>query len=97
MPAAEQATDGDVLVLEASADSWAEIKDASGERKFYGLLDQGRTRTLSGVAPFDIFLGNAPAVRVKLNDVSVDMTNHTRSNNIAHFKVSAEDGRATIH
>jgi hypothetical protein len=48
------------------------------------------------VAPFDIFLGNAPAVRVTLNDVNVDMTNHTRSNNIAHFKVSAEDGRARI-
>jgi cytoskeleton protein RodZ len=97
VPAIELATGGDVLVLEASAESWAEIKDATGKRKFYGLLDQGRTRTLTGVAPFDIFLGNAPAVRVTLNNVTVDMTNHTRSNNIAHFKVSAEDGRARIN
>jgi cytoskeleton protein RodZ len=94
--AVEQATDGDVLVLEASAESWAEIRDAAGKRKFYGLLDQGRTRKLTGVAPFDIFLGNAPAVSVTLNNIRVDMTKHTRSNNIAHFKVSAEDGRARI-
>jgi cytoskeleton protein RodZ len=87
----------DVLVLESSAESWAEIRDATGERKFYGLLDQSRTRTLTGVAPFDIFLGNAPVVRVTLNDVKVDMTNHTRSNNIAHFKVSADGGRARFH
>ncbi len=97
VPAVEQATGGDVLLLEASAESWAEIKDATGKRKFYGLLDQGRTRTLTGVAPFDIFLGNAPAVRVTLNDLTVDMTKHTRSNNIAHFKVSVEDGRARIN
>jgi len=96
-PAVEAATDRDVLVLEASADSWAEIRDATGERKFYGLLEQNRTRTLTGVAPFDIFLGNAPAVRMTLDDVGVDMTNHTRSNNIAHFKVSVENGRARFH
>jgi len=96
-PAAGPAADGDVLVLEAGADCWTEIRDATGERKFYGSLGQGRTRTLTGVAPFDIFLGNAPAVRVTLNDVSIDTTGHTRSNHIAHFKVSVENGRVRFH
>jgi cytoskeleton protein RodZ len=95
-PAVEPAVARDVLVLESSADSWAEIQDATGERKFYGLLNKGRARTLNGVAPFDIFLGNAPAVRLTLNEDSVDMTKHTRSNNIAHFKVTTINGRARI-
>ncbi len=51
--------------LEAvSADCWVEVKDASGNQLVYELLAQGNTRTVRGKAPFDVFLGFAPAVTV---------------------------------
>ncbi|WP_172600372.1 RodZ domain-containing protein [Sulfurivermis fontis] len=51
--------------LEAGGgDCWLEVKDADGKQLVYELLQDGMTRTVRGKAPFEIFLGNAPAVTV---------------------------------
>jgi cytoskeleton protein RodZ len=51
--------------LEAiGGDCWLEIKDAGGSQLVYELLQDGTTRTVRGKAPFEIFLGYAPAVTV---------------------------------
>jgi cytoskeleton protein RodZ len=87
-------TGGDVLVLSAEQESWAEIVDANDIQLFYGMIQPGRELNLTGQAPFDVFLGNAPVVSLSLNSTSIDMTKYIRSNNIAQFKISVEDGRA---
>ena len=92
-----EAPGDDVLVLVADSSSWVEVVDANGVRLQYDLVQNGRTVTLRGSAPFNIFLGNAPAMTVRVNDVQVDMTKYIRSNNIAHFKVSVPDGRIVFH
>lgn len=86
-------TGGDVLTVSAEQECWADISDANDIRMFYGTIEPGRELELVGQAPFDVFLGNAPAVTLNLNSVNVDMTNYIRSNNIAQFKLSVEDGR----
>jgi len=90
-------TGGDVLVLSAEQESWAEIVDANDIQLFYGMIQPGRELNLTGQAPFEVFLGNAPVVSLSLNSTSIDMTKYIRSNNIAQFKISVEDGRARFH
>ena len=90
-------TGGDVLALSAEQESWAEIVDANDIRLFYGMIKPGQALSLTGQTPFDVFLGNAPAVSMSLNATNIDMTKYIRSNNIAHFKISVEDGRARFH
>ncbi len=90
-------TGGDVLRVRADQECWADISDANDIRMFYGTIRPGRELELVGQAPFDVFLGNAPAVALSLNSVDIDMTNYIRSNNIAQFKLSVEDGRVRFH
>ncbi len=99
MPAAEPQpiTGGDILALSAEQESWAEIVDANDIQLFYGMIKPGRDLNLTGQAPFDVFLGNAPVVSLSLNSINIDMTKYIRSNNIAQFKISIEDGRARFH
>jgi cytoskeleton protein RodZ len=90
-------TGGDELNLSAEEESWAEIVDANDIRLFYGMIRPGRALNLVGQAPFDVFLGNAPAVNLSLNSIAIDMTKYIRSNNIAQFKISVEEGRVRFH
>jgi cytoskeleton protein RodZ len=93
----EPITGGDILALSAEQESWAEIVDANEIRLFYGMIRPEQELSLTGQAPFDVFLGNAPVVSMSLNSTNIDMTKYIRSNNIAHFKISVEDGRARFH
>ena len=90
-------TGGDILALSAEQESWAQIVDANDIQLFYGMIKPGRELNLTGQAPFDVFLGNAPVVSLSLNSTNIDMTKYIRSNNIAQFKISVENGRIQFH
>jgi hypothetical protein len=77
----------DILVVEVEEDSWAEIEDANDNRFFFKLMKQGESQTLQGKAPFRLFLGNAPSVKLKINNMAVDISRHIKSNNIAYISV----------
>jgi cytoskeleton protein RodZ len=94
-PAAEPGTD--VLDIKASDDSWVEITDAAGNRLYHDLMRQGHTLHLKGKAQFSVFLGNAPAVDIRVNDAEVDMQGHIRSNNVARFTVTTSEGDVVLH
>ena len=78
---------GDTLVLVFSERSWVEVRDATGERLLYRLANAGESRTLQGKAPFQLVLGNAPAVRVELNGSQVDVAAYT-TGRTARFAVA---------
>jgi cytoskeleton protein RodZ len=61
-----------VLVLSFSGDSWAEVRDARGERLYYDLGVSGSRRSLHGMPPFEITLG-------RYADVSVEMDGQARA------------------
>lgn len=70
-----QATPADVfslgpehdLVFSFDVDSWVEVTDGSGARVLYELGRAGRERSVSGPAPFQVFLGFRDGVRVTLD------------------------------
>lgn len=87
---AELASDGDdIMKLQASSESWAEVQDADNNRLFYSLLKPGNSYAIKGRAPFRIFLGNAPAVSLEVNNQLVDISRYVRQNKIAHVKISS--------
>ncbi len=87
----------DDLELSATQVSWIEVDDANSENLYYDLLQKDQSIMLKGTAPFKIFLGNAPQVKVKINDVSVNIEKYIRSNNIAHFSISVDQQQVVFH
>ena len=67
--------------------SWVDIRDANGYRLLHGLYLPGASKTLLGKAPFQVFLGNAPAVELKAGGKPFDLSGFVRSNNTARFAV----------
>ena len=68
----------DRLTLYYREDCWTEIRDARGRRLLYETVPAGSTRVVDGVAPFQVFFGNAPAVRLRVNGEPYDFTPHIR-------------------
>ena len=82
----------DELLISTTSESWTEITDANGSRLLFKLMQRGQDYRIQGQAPFNIFLGNAPSVDIRVNDKSVSIADYTRSNNIANVMIYA-DGR----
>jgi cytoskeleton protein RodZ len=55
------------LTLKFSADSWAEVYDASGQRLFYDVGAALSAHTVKGPAPMRVVLGNASGVVLEYN------------------------------
>lgn len=86
-PAVAATTAG--LLLNFSITSWARVDDASGKTLLNGLVRAGEKQELKGGAPFTVFLGNAPGVRVELNGKPVDLTKYIADNKTARFTLPA--------
>ncbi len=77
----------DKVVITLNDDSWVDIKDANGQRLLRGLYLKGAHKTLIGQAPFQVFLGNAPAVTLQAAGKAVDLSGFVRPNKTARFVV----------
>lgn len=81
----------DALILTGVDESWAEVVDANGDRLFYQLINNGEEIKLSGQAPFEVFLGNAPAVRIEVNNTLVEFDHLVSSSkNVASITIAAD-------
>ena len=87
VPASRAPTGEEVIVIKANDESWAEVVDANGYQLLYFLLRPGIERRLQGQSPFQVFLGNAPAVELSLNQARFDHTPFHRRNSTARFSV----------
>jgi cytoskeleton protein RodZ len=67
-------------------DSWVEVRDASRSRLLFGLLRKGDARSVTGVAPISVLLGNAAAVEVRVGGEAFDHARYSRDN-IARFRI----------
>ncbi len=76
------------LVLQTTAESWADVRDAHN-RLLYETLPAGRTVTLEGTPPFNVFLGNVDGVRVEYNGRLYD-AGPSRRGPTARFTLGAE-------
>jgi cytoskeleton protein RodZ len=89
-PAAHEAN----LVLRFREDSWAEVYEASGAALFRDIATAGTVKTLSGVPPLRLVLGNAAAVGISLNGRNVTLGAALQSAPNARFALD-RGGRVT--
>ncbi|MDH5633827.1 MAG: DUF4115 domain-containing protein [Gammaproteobacteria bacterium] len=75
------------LVFSLDADSWLDVRDNSGKRLVYETVSGGRVISLNGEAPFNVFIGNAVAVRLVYNGKDFDIAPHRRGM-IARFTLN---------
>ena len=79
------------LVFRFAEDCWAEVSDAR-RRLIYGLEQAGTVRTVSGIPPFRLFLGNVPAVELTVDGNDYDMTGRGRpGSKTARFSIAAAE------
>lgn len=68
------------LVLSFEGPSWTEVRDASGQLVVSRLIAAHSVEPVRGDAPFDVVLGNAPAVTLSYRGKPVDLAPYTRQN-----------------
>jgi len=65
-----------VLVFNFNEDSWVDVSDASGKRLLYLLGKTGTSKTVWGIAPFNIQLGYLPGVEIRFNGKEYDLSGY---------------------
>ncbi|MCP5076445.1 MAG: DUF4115 domain-containing protein [Psychromonas sp.] len=68
----ELATGPESLMLAFNAECWTEVFDATGKRIAFGLYKNGRVLTLSGIAPFQLKLGDPSVVEIQYQDQIIE-------------------------
>src|SRR5690606_28655676 len=66
------------LSFRFGADSWVEVRDASGTILHSGTNRAGSTRSVQGTAPFTLVVGNAANVTLEQDGKAVDLAAHVR-------------------
>ncbi|HEX4648832.1 MAG TPA: RodZ domain-containing protein [Steroidobacteraceae bacterium] len=78
------------LALRFNALSWAQVSDASGRLLLEGLYARGASRTLTGVPPLRVTVGNTPAVDLEVNGRAVSIDGLARRDGTAHLLIDAQ-------
>ena len=84
------------LSISFNANSWVDIRDATGKPIIRKLGLAGRSNTVSGVAPFEVLLGYSPGVSIELDGKPFDMSAYS-DKRVARFvmdETSSESGSA---
>ena len=68
----------DRIVLQFDAESWVEIRDATGKVLMSQLNRADTEKAVTGTAPFSVVIGNAQHVHVTYNGEPFDLTPHIR-------------------
>lgn len=74
------------LQFSFAAPSWLEVRDAAGSTLVSATQPVGTQRTLKGVPPFALVVGNAQSVRLTYNDKPVDLAPHV-VNSVARMRL----------
>lgn len=72
-----------------SDECWVEIEDGQGDSIYGDLNRAGDELVVSGIAPFEILFGKAPAATLEYNGEPIDLAPHTTSVDTAKLKVGS--------
>ena len=78
------------LKLSFSADSWVDVRDATGRRLFAGRGHANSVKTIAGAAPMKVYLGFASGVQLEVNNRVVAIGPHFVSGDVARFEAGAD-------
>lgn len=73
------------LVLQFKDDCWVIIRDANGRVLLHDLIKSGARYALNGKPPFEVTLGNSPAVEIEYQGQRFDQSRYTGVSKIARF------------
>jgi cytoskeleton protein RodZ len=85
------------LRMHFAEDSWAEVYDAQGERLFYDIGSADSTRTVSGMPPLKIVLGNPVGVSLELDGRPVSVPDGAQRNVTVEFRITRSGHSAPAH
>ena len=77
----------DTLKLSFSGTSWIEVRESGSGDRYRDLRVAGDVLEIKGLAPFDVFLGDASRIRLFLNGVDIDLSQETRIDNSVQLTV----------
>ena len=83
----------DNLTLRYTDNCWTQIRDATGKRLAFGVIKAGEVLELSGIAPFDVTLGQSDGVTVEFNGRPFEHTRFSRGK-IARFQIAEDSATA---
>ncbi len=78
----------DSISFSFTEECWLEVSDARGDVLMADLQSAGSSLQLQGTAPFDVKLGNSPAVKIELNGDQVAIV-PALGTNVLSLKVGA--------
>jgi len=82
-----QADGSDVLRISFSGESWVEVNDGASNEIYRDLLEAGDILQITGTAPFNVLLGDAPFTELTFNGDVVDVSGNIRIDNSARLTV----------
>lgn len=77
----------DVLRINFSGESWVEVNDAEQRLIYRDLRESGDILEVTGQAPFNVLLGDAPLTSLRLNGNAIDVSDDIRIDNSARLTV----------
>lgn len=77
----------DVLRINFTGESWVEVNDSQSGQIYRDIREAGDVLEITGDAPFNILLGDAPFARMFLNGSEIDVTDDIRIDNSARLTV----------
>lgn len=77
----------DVLRISFVGESWVEVNDSESEQIYRDIREAGDVLEITGSAPFNILLGDAPLARMSLNGNEIDLSADIRIDNSARLTV----------
>lgn len=82
-----EAIGNDVLRISFIGESWVEVNDSASEQIYRDIREAGDVLEITGSAPFNILLGDAPYTRMSLNGAEIDLSSDIRIDNSARLTV----------
>ena len=82
-----KATGKDVLRISFIGESWIEVNDSESQQIYRDLREAGDVLEITGSAPFNILLGDAPFTSMSLNGDEIDLSANIRIDNSARLTV----------
>jgi cytoskeleton protein RodZ len=78
------------LRLSFSADSWVDVRDASGKRVYAGNGAANSVKTIAGAGPMRVYLGSGNGVQLEINDRAVAIGRQFFAGDEARFEAGAD-------
>jgi len=82
-----EAIGSDLLRISFIGESWIEVNDSESRQIYRDIREAGDVLEITGSAPFNILLGDAPFINMSLNGDEIDLSADIRIDNSARLTV----------